>query len=101
MTSLDLAPERNYPALFLALEGVLDAACGGGARQTGALEGRPCPVLCAPPIVDPVRQRAVAVFYLQNEGLKNAFGEVDWAWMHTYARTLGRALAAAFRGGWQ
>lgn len=47
MTSLDLAPERNYPALFLALEGVLDAACGGGARQTGALEGRPCSVLCA------------------------------------------------------
>jgi hypothetical protein len=177
--TLDMAPDRNYPALFLALESVLDAlfegraeeqaleqsfasategfgaqkavllaleAGGGrravahqgladfevvaceagnsvpgvstsriqeavdsgqivlvqdaaqlkGARQTGALEGRAYSVLCAP-IVDPFRGRTVAVLYLQNEGLKNAFGEADWAWMHVYARTLGRALAAIER----
>src|SRR5262245_61075783 len=75
MTTLDRAPELK------------------GVRQTGALEGRAYSVLCAP-IVDPVRGRTVAVLYLQNEGLKNAFGESDWAWMHVYARTLGRALAA-------
>jgi GAF domain len=179
MPTMDLAPERNYPALFLALEGVLDALFDGraeeqaleqsfasategfgaqkavllalvpegrrravahkgladyeviaceagnsvpgvstsriqesidsgqivlvqdaaqlrGARKTGALEGRPYSVLCAP-IVDPFRGRPVAVLYLQNEGLKNAFGEADWAWMHVYARALGRAVAAINR----
>ena len=77
---------------------VQDASQLKGVQQTGALEGRPCSVLCAP-IVDPVRERPVAVLYLQNEGLKNAFGEADWAWMHTYARALGRALGAGVRSG--
>ena len=39
----------------------------------------------------------VAVLYLQNEGLKTAFAEADWAWMDVYARALGRALAAVRR----
>jgi hypothetical protein len=171
-------PDRNYPALFLALEGVLDALFAGraeedalqlsferaaegfgaqkgvllavdeggrraiahqglgadevraceaghsvpgvstsriqeaidsrhlvlvqdaqrlrGALQTSALAGRPYSVLCAP-IVDPTCNRTMAVLYMQNEGVRNAFGEADLAWMEVYARTLARALTSGRR----
>ena len=49
-------------------------------------------VLCAP-IVDARGGRTMAVLYLQNEGIKNAFGEIDRAWIEVYARVLGRAMA--------
>jgi GAF domain len=62
-----------------------------GSLTSGALGG--CySVLCAP-VVDPVGGRTLAVLYLQNDGLRNAFGEIDRAWIEVYARALGRALA--------
>jgi hypothetical protein len=170
---LDTAPERNYPALFLALGDVLDAlfegkpredaleasfewategfgaekavllavgandtkrralahkgladyeviacesggsvpgvstTCIGEVVQSGQIMliqdtsrpggmtsgafGRPYSVLCAP-ILDSLG-RSVAVLYLENDGVKNAFGEIDRAWIEVYARVLGRAMA--------
>jgi hypothetical protein len=171
------APERNYPALFLALDEVLEAladgrpdedalkrsfeasadgfgaekailliveeggpqhlralasrglsweevaACEKGLSVAGvssscirqALEGRvpimvqdpervvggkvsevltfqPCSVLCAP-VCHPQTREAMAVLYVQNEGVRNAFGEIDRAWIEVFARALGRAMS--------
>jgi hypothetical protein len=35
----------------------------------------------------------LAVLYVQNHGVRSAFGEIDRAWIEVYARALGRALA--------
>jgi hypothetical protein len=58
-----------------------------------ALRQRPCSVLCAP-LCDPRTGEALAVLYVQNEGVRNAFGEIDRAWIEVYARALGRAMAS-------
>ena len=63
-----------------------------GANLSGALRGRPYSVLCAP-VCDPRTRKVLAILYFQNEGVRNAFGEIDRAWIEVYARALGRALA--------
>jgi hypothetical protein len=63
-----------------------------GIRATAALTGRPLSVLCAP-VCDPRTREVLAVFYVQNQGVRNAFVEIDRAWIEVYARALGRALA--------
>jgi hypothetical protein len=79
------AVERREPVL------VQDSGHVAPAKQTGALTSRPYSVLCAP-ILD-VQGDALAVLYLQNDALRSAFDELDWAWMQVYARTLGRAFS--------
>jgi hypothetical protein len=63
------------------------------ADVSEAIRLRPCSVLCAP-ICDPHTREPLAVLYVQNEGLRNAFGEIDRAWIEVYARALGRVMAA-------
>jgi hypothetical protein len=67
-----------------------------GPNMTEALRGRPVSVLCAP-VCDPRTREPLAVLYVQNEGVRNAFGEIDRAWIEVYARALGRALASMRR----
>jgi hypothetical protein len=64
-----------------------------GAHVTEALRGQPLSVLCAP-VCDPRTKRVLAVLYVQNHGVRNAFGEIDRAWIEVYARALGRCLAS-------
>lgn len=71
---------------------VQDSELVAAVESTGALRGKPASVLCAP-ICDPRSGRSLAVLYVQNHGVRNAFGEVDRAWIEVYARTLGRVLA--------
>jgi hypothetical protein len=61
-------------------------------KSTAALRGRPSSVLCVP-VCDPRTREVLAVFYVQNHGIRSAFGEIDRAWIEVYARVLGRALA--------
>ena len=68
---------------------VQDSELLTGTGITEALRGMPASVLCAP-ICDPRSDRALAVLYAQNHGVRNAFGEIDRAWVEVYARTLGR-----------
>jgi hypothetical protein len=63
-----------------------------GAKATEALRGRPASVLCAP-VCDPRTREVLAVLYVQNHGVRGAFGEIDRAWIEVYARVLGRVLA--------
>ncbi len=82
------AIERGEPVLVQDPDHVV------GANVSEVLRLQPCSVLCAP-VSDP-RTRAVrAVLYFQNDGVRNAFGEIDRAWIEVYARTLGRTLAGA------
>lgn len=53
-------------------------------------------VLCAP-IFDPVRAAVLAVIYLQNSGLLEAYGEGDLAWLEGYASAVGRLFGLSFR----
>jgi hypothetical protein len=53
---------------------------------------QPCSVLCAP-VIDPRSAAVRAVLYVQNGGVRNAFGEIDRAWIEVYARALGRAMS--------
>jgi hypothetical protein len=69
-----------------------------GPSATEALRGRPVSVLCAP-VCDPGSGDPLAVLYVQNEGLRNAFGEIDRAWIEVYARALGRVMARRERRG--
>ena len=55
-----------------------------GAHVTEALRGQPLSVLCAP-VCDPRTKRVLAVLYVQNHGVRNAFGEIDRAWIEVYA----------------
>jgi hypothetical protein len=71
---------------------VQDSELVAASETTGALRGNPASVLCAP-ICDPRSGRSLAVLYVQNHGVRSAFGEVDRAWIEVYARTLGRVLA--------
>jgi hypothetical protein len=63
-----------------------------GAKVSNVLRGRPFSVLCAP-VCDPRTREALAVLYVQNDALRNAFGEIDRAWIEVYARALGRVMA--------
>jgi hypothetical protein len=65
-----------------------------GSKATDALSGKPYSVLCAP-ICDTRSGKVLAILYVQSYGVRNAFGEVDRAWIEVYARILGRALAGA------
>lgn len=47
-----------------------------GPNMTEALRGRPVSVLCAP-VCDPRTREPLAMLYVQNEGVRNAFGEID------------------------
>jgi hypothetical protein len=60
---------------------------------TEALRGQPLSVLCAP-VCDPRTNEVLAVLYVHNHGVRNAFGEIDRAWIEVYARALGRCLAS-------
>jgi hypothetical protein len=71
---------------------VQDSELLAAVESTGALRGKPASVLCAP-VCDPRSGRSLAVLYVQNHGVRSAFGEVDRAWIEVYARTLGRVLA--------
>jgi hypothetical protein len=73
---------------------VQDSELVGASETTGALRGNPASVLCAP-ICDPRSGRSLAVLYVQNHGVRSAFGEIDRAWIEVYARALGRVLAGA------
>ena len=73
---------------------VQDSELVAAGDTTGALRGMPASVLCAP-ICDPRSGEALAVLYVQNNGLRGAFGEIDRAWMEVYARALGRVLGGA------
>jgi hypothetical protein len=142
---------RNYPALFLALDEVLEAldegtpdddalrrsfdgsADGFGAEKAVLLSveaggklaalasrglapeevaacerGLSVPGVSSSCIRDAISTRVpvlvqdpgkgleaevLAVFYVQNEGIRNAFGEIDRSWIEVYARALGRVLA--------
>jgi len=82
--------ERQAPIL------VQDPRHIAEGSQTRTLEGQPFSILCAP-ILDPGRTRTLAVFYAQNSGFENAFGELDLSFVSVWARVLGRVLAAASR----
>jgi hypothetical protein len=73
---------------------VQDAEHALHAPRTGALRGQPYSVLCAP-VCDPRTGLAIAVLYLQNHGIPNAFSELDLAWMNVYVRALGRVVSGA------
>jgi DNA-binding NtrC family response regulator len=66
------------------------------ASRTPSLEGGSYSVLCAP-IVDPARGAVLAVVYLQNHGLLEAYGEADRAWLEGYAAAVGRLFGFSFR----
>lgn len=64
--------------------------------HTPSLQGGPYSVLCAP-IFDPIRGAVLAVLYLQNSGLMEAYGEADRAWLEGYAAAVGRLFGLSFR----
>jgi transcriptional regulator with GAF, ATPase, and Fis domain len=66
------------------------------AALTPSLAGGPFSVLCAP-IRDPVREAVLAVVYLQNPGLTEAYDEEDRAWLDKYATAAGRVFGFWFR----
>jgi hypothetical protein len=63
-----------------------------GGKVSEVLTFQPCSVLCAP-VCHPKTREAMAVLYVQNEGVRNAFGEIDRAWIEVFARALGRAMS--------
>jgi DNA-binding NtrC family response regulator len=66
------------------------------ASQTPSLQGGGYSVLCAP-IHDPFRDAVLAVVYLQNSGLLEAYGEADRSWLEGYATAVGRLFGLSFR----
>jgi DNA-binding NtrC family response regulator len=66
------------------------------AAHTPSLAGGSSSVLCAP-IFDPVRDAVLAVIYLQNSGLLEAYDENDRAWLEGYAGVVGRLFGFSFR----
>jgi two-component system response regulator HydG len=66
------------------------------ASRTPSLQGGPFSVLCAP-IRDPVREAVLAVVYLQNRGLTEAYDREDLAWLDKYATATGRIFGFYFR----
>lgn len=66
------------------------------ASRTPSLAGLQHSVLCAP-ICDPLHEAVLAVIYLQNGGLTEAYGEDDRAWLTAYAQAVGRVFGYHFR----
>jgi DNA-binding NtrC family response regulator len=64
--------------------------------HTPSLEGGQHSVLCAP-IFDPIRGAVLAVIYLQNSGLLEAYGERDRTWLEGYAAAVGKLFGLSFR----
>jgi len=83
------AIERRVPVMVQDPQQAL-----GGKKVSKVLLLRPCSVLCAP-LCDPRTREVLAVLYVQNDGVRNAFGEIDRAWIEVYARALGRVMAGA------
>lgn len=66
------------------------------ASQTPSLAGGQSSILCAP-ICDPLRGVVLAVAYFQNNGLIEAYGQDDLAWLEGYATAVGRIFGFYFR----
>jgi DNA-binding NtrC family response regulator len=66
--------------------------------DTPALAGDGFSVLCAP-VLDPLRDRVLAVLYFQNHAPAApwAYGDPDAVWVEGYASALGRAFALYFQ----
>jgi len=73
-----------------------DPRLQANASHTPSLQGGGYSVLCAP-ICDPFREAVLAVIYLQNSGLLEAYGEADRAWLEGYATAVGRLFGLSFR----
>jgi GAF domain-containing protein len=80
------ALERGVPVMVQDPQGLM------GDKVSEVLKLQPCSVLCAP-ILDPRSGDVLAVLYVQNAGVRNAFAEIDRAWIEVYARALGRAMS--------
>ena len=80
------ALESRVPVMVQDPQGLV------GDKVSKVLKLQPCSVLCAP-VIDPRSGEARAVLYVQNGGVRNAFGEIDRAWIEVYARALGRAMS--------
>src|SRR5262252_62709 len=74
--------ERRAPIL------VQDPRHLAEGNKTRTLEGQPFSILCAP-ILDPGKSRVLAVFYAQNSGFENAFGEIDISFVEVWAHVMG------------
>jgi len=81
------ALERRVPVMIQDPQGLM------GDVVSEVLKFQPCSVLCAP-VVDPRSGEVRAVLYVQNAGIRNAFGEIDRAWIEVYARALGRTMSS-------
>jgi Nif-specific regulatory protein len=66
------------------------------AARTPSLSGGPYSVLCAP-ILDPLRGAVLAVVYFQNNGLTEAYGGGDLAWVEGWAAAVGKVFGFSFR----
>ncbi len=66
------------------------------AARTPSLSGGPYSVLCAP-ILDPLRDAVLAVVYFQNNGLTEAYGGADLAWVEGWAAAVGKIFGFWFR----
>ncbi len=66
------------------------------ASHTPSLAGGAYSVLCAP-IRDPIRDAVLAVIYLQNSGLTEAYDQGDLGWLEGYATAVGRLFGLSFR----
>ena len=71
-----------------------------GGPGTPSLQGGSYSVLCAP-IFDPIRNVVLAVVYLENRGLLEAYNEGDRLWLEGYAKAVGRLFGLSFRSALQ
>jgi transcriptional regulator with GAF, ATPase, and Fis domain len=75
-----------------------DPALAPETDQTPALPGRSGSVLCSP-VLDPIRNRVLAVVYLQNarRDAEATYGQSDAEWLEGYAAAVGQAFALYFQ----
>src|SRR4051794_11564050 len=73
-----------------------DPRLAADASHTPSLAGGAYSVLCAP-IRDPIRDAVLAVIYLQNSGLTEAYDPGDLGWLEGYATAVGRLFGLSFR----
>ena len=73
-----------------------DPRLAADASHTPSLAGGAYSVLCAP-IRDPIRDAVLAVIYLQNSGLTEAYDSGDLGWLEGYATAVGRLFGLSFR----
>ena len=67
---------------------IANSQAAASPSLTASLSGDPRSVLCAP-ILDPYTGAVIAVLYLQNKGLAQAFADDDRAWLASYSIALG------------